>query len=206
MTQLLEFAAIVIVISASGVMAPGPLFTANVVYGLREGTRSGIKMAIGHTVVEFPLVVLLGIGVFSLESFPEFRTGISIVGSITLFAFAALQIKTVFRKKENIFSNTKQGPLIAGVVLSALNPFFIIWWLTIGLKLISDAMLIWAFAGIVIVFGLHIWMDFAWLGTVSFLAKKSTKILSNRNYKMLIIGLSLMLVYFGITFLLDIIS
>ncbi len=74
MVQILEFAILVIVISASGVMAPGPLFAANVSYGLREGTKAGIKMAIGHTIIEFPLVILLGIGVFSLESFPEFRT------------------------------------------------------------------------------------------------------------------------------------
>ena len=74
MVQILEFAVLVIVISASGVMAPGPLFAANISYGLREGTRAGIKMAIGHTIVELPLVILLGIGVFSLESFPEFRT------------------------------------------------------------------------------------------------------------------------------------
>ena len=89
--------------------------------------------------------------------------------------------------------------------MSALNPFFIIWWLTIGFKLISDAMLMWAFAGIFILFALHIWMDFAWLGAVSFLASKSTKILSNRNYKVIMIGLSAMLIYFGITFLTDII-
>ena len=204
MTQILEFAVLVIVISASGVMAPGPLFAANVSYGLREGARAGIKMAVGHTIVELPLVVLLGIGVFSLESFPEFRTIISIFGAITLFVFAAIQIRTIFTKKDITSSNLKQSPLIAGIALSALNPFFIIWWLTIGFKLISDAMLMWAFAGILIVFVLHIWMDFAWLGTVSFLASKSSKILSNRNYKILMIGLSLTLVYFGITFLLDI--
>jgi threonine/homoserine/homoserine lactone efflux protein len=205
MTQILEFAVLVIVISASGVMAPGPLFAANVSYGLREGAKAGYKMAIGHTIVEFPLVVLLGIGVFSLESLPEFRVVISILGAITLFVFAGMQVRTVFRNKELVSSNPKQSPLIAGIILSALNPFFIIWWLTIGFKLISDAMLIWAFAGILIVFVLHIWMDFAWLGTVAFLASKSSKILSNRNYKMLIIGLSLMLIYFGITFLIDII-
>ena len=205
MVQILEFAVLVIVISASGVMAPGPLFAANVSYGLREGTRAGVKMAIGHTIVEFPLVVLLGIGVFSLESFPEFRTIISIFGAITLFVFAAIQIRTTLREKELVVSNPKQGPLIAGIVLSALNPFFIIWWLAIGFKLISDAMLMWSFVGILIVFGLHIWMDFAWLGTISFLASKSSKILSNKNYKILMIGLSLMLIYFGITFLLDIV-
>jgi threonine/homoserine/homoserine lactone efflux protein len=205
MIQIYEFAIIVIVISASGVMAPGPLFAANVSYGLRDGTRSGIKMAVGHTIVEFPLVILLGIGVFSLQIFPEFRTWISVFGAITLFAFATLQIKSVLQKKKDITVKPKQGPLITGIALSALNPFFIIWWLTIGFKLISDAMMIWAFSGILIVFVLHIWMDFVWLGGVSFLASKSSRILSDRNYKVLMVGLSLMLVYFGIIFLTDLI-
>ena len=204
MVEILEFAVLVIVISASGVMAPGPLFAATVSYGLRKGTRTGFKIAIGHAIVELPLVILLGIGVFSLEIFPEFRTIISIFGAITLFVFAAIQIRTIFRKKELVLSNPKQGPLITGIVFTALNPFFIIWWLAIGFKLISDAMLIWSFAGILIVFALHIWMDFAWLGTVSVLASKSSKILSNKNYKILMMGLSLMLVYFGIMFLVDI--
>jgi len=66
-------------------------------------------------------------------------------------------------------------------------------------------MLIWAFSGIVIVFFLHIWMDFAWLGGISFLASKSSKILSSRNYKIIMVGLSLLLVYFGITFLVDVV-
>ena len=114
------------------------------------------------------------------------------------------KLKQHLEKKNIVPSNPKHGPLIAGILLSALNPFFIIWWLAIGFKLISDAMLIWSFAGILIMFGLHIWMDFAWLGTVSFLASKSLKILSNKNYKILMIGLSLMLIYFGITFLIDI--
>lgn len=204
MEQFFEFAVLVIVISASGVMAPGPLFAANISYGLREGTRSGIKMATGHAMVELPLVILLGIGVFSLQSFPEFRTIISILGAITLFVFAVLQIRTVLKNKEFSIKNQKQGALITGVLLSGLNPFFIIWWLTIGFKLISDAMGIWAFSGMLIMFGLHIWMDFAWLGAVSFLASKSTKILSNRNYKIFMVGLSGMLIYFGITFLLEV--
>ena len=203
MEQLLEFSVLVIVISASGVMAPGPLFAANIAHGLRDGAKSGIKMAIGHTIVELPLVILLGIGVFSLELFPEFRTVISILGAITLFVFAAIQIKTIFRNKKST-TNLKQGPLVSGILLSALNPFFIIWWLTIGFKLISDAMLIWAFSGILVLFALHIWMDFVWLGVISYLASKSAKILSNKNYKIIMISLSVMLVYFGITFLEDV--
>ena len=206
MIQIIEFAILVIIISASGVMSPGPLFAANITYGLREGVKSGIKIAIGHSIVELPLVILLGIGVFSLEIFPEFRTIISIFGAITLFVFAGIQIKTILKKNKNISIKPKQGPIVTGILLSALNPFFIVWWLTIGFKLISDAMLIWAFAGILIVFVFHIWMDFAWLGITAFLASKSRKIISNRNYKIMILLLSLTLIYFGITFLMDVIS
>jgi len=205
MEQIIEFAVTVIIVSASGVMAPGPLFAANIAYGLQEGGKSGIKMAIGHTIVELPLMILLGIGVLSFEIFPEFRTVISILGASTLFVFAGIQIKTTMQKKDTRVFATRYNAVLTGITLSALNPFFIIWWLSIGLKLISDAMLIWAFVGIVVVFLLHIWMDFVWLYSVARIASKSSKILSNKNYKILMIGLSVMMTYFGISFIIDII-
>lgn len=205
MNQIPEFVLTVILISASGVIAPGPLFAANITQGLRGGGKAGIQMAIGHTIVELPLVILLGIGAFSLEIFPEFRTIISILGAMVLFVFAGLQIKTTLQKKDTRHFNPKHGAIFTGIILSALNPFFIIWWLSIGFKLISDAMLIWAFTGILIVFVLHIWMDFAWLYSIAHLASKSVKILSSRNYKILMIILSSMLIYFGISFMLDVI-
>lgn len=204
MEQIIEFAVTVIIISASGVMLPGPLFAANITYGLQGGGKAGIKMAVGHTIVELPLVILLGIGVFSFEIFPEFRTWISILGAITLFVFAGIQIKTTLQMKETTF-NLKHNAVLTGITLSALNPFFIIWWLSVGFKLISDAMLIWAFVGIIVVFLLHIWMDFVWLYSVACLASKSSKILSNKNYKILMIGLSAMLIYFGISFIIDVV-
>ena len=206
MSNIIEFAIIVIIISASGVMSPGPLFAANITYGLKQGTKAGIKIAIGHSLVELPLVILLGIGILSLEIFPEFKTIISILGAITLFVFAFIQIKSTLKKNEKSETKLKQGPIITGVLLSALNPFFIIWWLTIGLKLISDAMAIWAFIGILIVFVLHVWMDFVWLGSTAFLISKSKKIISNTNYKIIMLALSAVLIYFGITFLTDVIN
>jgi len=206
MSNFIEFAIIVIIISASGVMSPGPLFAANITHGLKHGSKAGIKIAIGHSLVELPLVILLGIGILSLEIFPEFREIISVLGAITLFVFAFIQIKTVFNKNKKTRIKLKQGPVVTGILLSGLNPFFIIWWLTIGLKLISDAMAIWAFAGILIVFVLHIWMDFVWLGATAFLISKSKKIISNTNYRVIILALSIILIYFGITFLMDVIN
>ena len=169
MVQLAEFAVAVIIISVSGVMSPGPLFAANVAYGLKGGTKAGLKMAYGHTVVELPLVILLGIGSLSLETIPQVRETIALLGAISLFAFAGIQIRSVLRKPTTVFEG-KHGPFLAGIILSALNPFFIIWWFTIGFKLISDALVLASFVGIGIMFGFHIWMDYAWLCGVSFLS------------------------------------
>ncbi len=201
MTQVLEFVVLVVVVSASGVMAPGPLFVANISYGLKGGTRAGLKMAVGHAIVEFPIVIILGIGAVSLESFSEYRVVISILGAVFLFVFAGMQIRALFGNGGNFVTESRRSPLITGMALSGLNPFFIIWWITIGFKLISDALLIWAFGGMLVLFALHIWMDFAWLGIVAHLASRGAKILSSRSLKMIVFGLSLTLVYFGVDML-----
>ncbi|MEX1995750.1 MAG: LysE family transporter [Nitrosopumilaceae archaeon] len=202
MVQLFEFAIAVITISVSGVMSPGPLFAANLAYGLKGGARAGLKMAYGHTVVELPLVILLGVGVLSLESIPYFRESVALLGAISLFVFAGIQIKSVLKKPSSIFEG-RHSPFLAGIMLSALNPFFLIWWFTIGFKLISDALILASFAGIGIMFAFHIWMDYAWLGTVGYLSSKGKKILSSKNYMLFMIAISGILVYFGIMFVLE---
>ena len=205
MMQLAEFAVAVMVISISGVMSPGPLFAANVAYGLREGTKTGLKMACGHTVVELPLVILLGIGALSFATIPQFRGIIAFFGAISLFVFAGIQIRSVLKKPTVVFEG-KHGPFLAGIMLSALNPFFLTWWFTIGFKLILDALVIGSFVGIGIMFMFHIWMDYAWLCTVSFLSSKGKKILSNKNYIMFMITVSGVLVYFGVVFVKEALS
>ena len=204
MEVILPFAVMVIAISASGVMSPGPLFTANIVYGLKEGKIAGLKIAMGHTVVEFPLTVFLGLGTISLETFPEYRILITVIGAIGLFVFAGLQIKSIFGKDFRNKTNSNKNSFLAGIFLSALNPFFIIWWLTIGIVLITESIALWGFSGILILFIFHIWMDYVWLFAVAGFASKAKNVLSNNNYKILIVGLSIILVYFGVQFLLQI--
>ena len=95
MEVLLSFAIMVIAISASGVMSPGPLFAANVVYGLKEGKIAGLKIAAGHTVVEFPLIVFLGLGTISFETFPEYRILITVIGAIGPVSYTHLTLPTI---------------------------------------------------------------------------------------------------------------
>src|SRR5690242_5102738 len=202
MGTLVEFAIIVITISLSGVMSPGPLFAANVSYGLKGGIKTGLKIAYGHTVVELPLVILLGVGAISLTTIPQFREITSILGALSLFVFAGIQIRSTIKKPSNVFEG-KHGPFLAGIILSGLNPFFLIWWFTIGFKLIMDAIILYSFAGIGVMFVFHIWMDYAWICSIAFLSSKGKKVISNKKYTVFMIAISGVLVYFGIVFLLQ---
>lgn len=201
MQEFFAFFTTIIVVSASGVMAPGPLFASTISSGLRQ-RLAGFKIAIGHTIVELPLVVLIGLGVLSIEGFPQFRIIITILGAASIFGFAALQLRSALSGIAT--KDSKYGPLFTGILLTGLNPFFLVWWFTIGVKLILDAMALWSFWGILVMFALHIWMDYAWLTFVSASSAKSTKFLSGRSYKIFMVGINAVLVYFGVTFLLDV--
>ena len=202
MTSLIEFAATVITISVSGVMSPGPLFAANVAYGVKGGWKTGLRLAYGHTIVEFPLVILLGLGAISLSALPQFREYVSILGALSLFGLGGLQIRNVLKKSASQYT-PNHGPFLIGMLLTALNPFFLVWWFTIGFKLISDALLLYSLIGIVVMFAFHIWMDYAWLGIVGYFAGRGKKILVSQNYNIFMLAISCILIYFGISFLIQ---
>jgi ABC-type tungstate transport system substrate-binding protein len=63
--SVIEFTAEVVLLSASGVLSPGPLFLANLIYG----SKGGIKIALGHTIVELPLIIILALSIFEYSSF-----------------------------------------------------------------------------------------------------------------------------------------
>ena len=87
-------------------------------------------------------------------------------------------------------------------MLSFLNPLFILWWGTIGLKLITDAHQ-FGLIGIPIMFALHIWIDYAWMMFIGGISNKASKFITNRVYKIIMIGMSIVLAYFGILFITD---
>ncbi len=202
MQDFAGFFAAVVIISASGVMAPGPLFVATISSAIKNGRLAGLKIAFGHTLVELPLVIMIGLGVLSLETMPEFRIVISAVGAISVFAFAGLQIRSVL-KSDVIAKGSRYGAFATGVFLTGLNPFFLVWWFTIGIKLISDALLLWSLWGILVMFGMHIWMDYAWLFFVSTVSAR-VKFLSDRRYKICMVAINGALIYFGISFIIEI--
>jgi threonine/homoserine/homoserine lactone efflux protein len=213
--NILEFAGEVILLSASGVLSPGPLFFINLIYGSKQGARAGIKIAYGHTIVELPLIIILALGLSKFSFFywsnNENIKIIGLIGGVFITVFSLIQISNIIKRKidagidsssnKNYFSKIKQkrnGPLILGIFFSALNPFFLIWWSTVGLKLISDSILLFGFLlGVIFTFFFHIWMDYAWLTVTSYMISKGISILKAKFYNILLFILSIMLALWG---------
>jgi threonine/homoserine/homoserine lactone efflux protein len=204
--DLVDFGVQVAAVSASGVLAPGPLFFTNMLYGTKQGVRSGLKMAYGHTVVELPFVILLAAGLFSTAIAGRYASATGLIGGVAILGFAAVQIIDVARKRRGQVQRPvaagNKSPFIAGIALTALNPFFYVWWFTVGLKLITDSATFGLAAGIAILFGFHIWMDYAWLAATAHLASRGSSVLESRYYPLLLLGLAGVLAYYGITYVL----
>lgn len=194
----------VVGVSASGVLAPGPLFIANLLHGARQGSKAGLKMAYGHTIVEFPLIALLAVGIVSSFTLLNSHLNtIGLVGGVAILGFAAFQVLSLRQIKDNLtLAGSKgRGPFFTGIVLTALNPFFLVWWLTVGLKVIADSLTFGVVAGIILVFGFHIWMDYVWLIGSAYLSSRGASLLKSKYYVLLVLGLTGALVYFGLNFI-----
>jgi len=195
--NLIEFAISVIIISLSGALGPGPLLVANIMEGTKGGAKSGVKCAMGHTVIEFPLIILLSIGLLTVIN-SQVLDIITLLGGIALISFGFLTLKGI-KKNQKIDNkkNKSNHPLYIGILLTGLNPMFIIWWLTIGLKLISEALIFASLIGVLLMFVLHIWIDYAWLTGIAYLAKKGRNILNNKIYGKILLIFSIIFMILG---------
>ncbi|MFQ5870801.1 MAG: LysE family transporter [Candidatus Geothermarchaeales archaeon] len=194
----------VVVVSSSGVLYPGPLFFATLARGVESGVSAGLKISLGHMAVEFPLVLLLFFGLGSLFTDDWVTSLIGLVGGAVLVLFGAVQVYGTLKGPSFEAGRAPFGPpVLLGVSLTALNPYFILWWLTVGGKLIADAAIYAALAGVVLMYASHIWMDYAWLAFTAYSAKKGRSFLNAATYRALLLGLGVLLVGFGFQFILS---
>ena len=207
--SILELILEIIAISSSGALSPGPLTFATLTLGSKRGWKAGFMAALGHTAFEFPLIMILAMGLSSLLANPVLLKIISILGGTSLIFFAAITLKDVF-KSDNVgevhsgagIKGVKSGAFVSGLVFTALNPYFIIWWASGGLKLIADILSVGGVLLVGALYPFHVWMDFMWLSVVAFLASKGRAV-GKRFQKIILFTFVLVLLYYGGLFILE---
>jgi len=202
--DILTFIITVVIISVSGALAPGPLFFATISYGAKSGAKSGLAFSVAHTLIEFPLVILLALGLLTVTDEPIIKLLTGVAGGLALLVLGVLQIRDGFTSKFNTSSESRaasKNPLFVGLVLTGLNPFFIGWWLTIGADLIIKALAFASLAGVMLMYVSHVWMDYVWLIAVAHFAKMGINVVGVRGYKAVVIVFGAVLIFFGLLFL-----
>lgn len=198
---LLAFLVQVVGISLSGVMAPGPVTAVTIEMGMRN-RHAGALVAIGHGIVEFPLIILITLGMSTVFELIGVRIAIGLAGGTFLWLMAIGMLRSLNSTAQQQASPIAKGPLAAGVILSGGNPYFLLWWATVGIKLATDARAfgIWAFA----IFAVLHWLcDLVWLWLLSWAGHKGSVLVGPKLQKivMLICGVALLL--FGLMFIID---
>ncbi len=197
--SLLLFLVQVFIISLSGVMAPGPVTAAAIGMGARA-RYAGMLLAIGHGIVEFPLMVLIVLGMGRILQLPTAQIAIGLAGGAFLLMMAIGMLKSLRSAEIQETKVAKSAPILAGIILSAGNPYFLFWWATVGLALATTAtgMGIWAFALFAVV---HWLCDFIWLGVLTWASFKGTGLFGPRSQQIVLMICAVALFFFGLFFI-----
>ncbi len=197
--ETLIFVGQVFVISLSGVLAPGPVTTATIVLGSRN-RYAGLAVAVGHAIVELPLAIFITLGLGKVFQSPSAQFIISLVGGAILVWMAIQMLRSLAPDPVSSATATRSRPLVTGILLTAGNPYFLLWWATVGLKLATDAsqLGLWAFA----LFALVHWLcDAGWLLVLSWASFKGTTLLGPRRQRIILAVCGAAMALFGAKFI-----
>lgn len=180
-------------------MQPGPVTATAITLGTKN-KFSGFELSVGHGIIEFPLMVLIILGMGDLLKSTLTQIIIGLAGGAVLLIMAVQMLRsTKLIDDQDSGDVKKSNPIIAGIALSAGNPYFLIWWATIGLALATDAVGfgIYAFVLFAIV---HWSVDCIWLQILSYTSFKGSRFFGNKIQRYVILFCSAALILFAAIF------
>lgn len=173
MSDLLVAALTWWVISLSGVLAPGPISAMSVTEGARRGVIAGPLLTVGHAVPEVAMVAALGFGLSRLLGQPMVVAAIGLMGGLVLAWMGWGIVRTT--RMEAVFPDPARAPartdgrkrshgtlIGTGIVLTVANPYWFLWWATVGAAYYVTFSRFGALAIIVVFLAGHLALDLGW--------------------------------------------
>ena len=186
------------IIALSGAMMPGPRLTATISESSRRGFIMGPLLIVGHGILELALVLALLLGLAPFLQQPAVFVATALAGAAILLwmAFGMFRSLPSLRLSWEGEHKRQNHPVVSGILMSVANPYWIIWWATIGLGYILYS---WRFGlwGVAFFFAGHILADLVWYSAVAAAVSRGRRFLTDRLYRGLIAGCAVFLVLFA---------
>jgi len=186
------------VIALSGAMMPGPLLTATISESSRHGVKAGPMLILGHGILELALVAALLLGLAPILKQESVFIVIALAGAGILLWMALTMFRSLPRLRVDweAESPKRDHLVVTGILMSLANPYWTIWWASIGLGYILYSMQ-YGPPGVVFFFLGHIAADLAWYAVVSLAVGRGRRFFSDRLYRIIIGGCATFLVLFA---------
>ncbi|WP_342304374.1 LysE family transporter [Methanolobus sp. ZRKC5] len=200
MLELLEMLTIGFVVGMTGALVPGPMLFATIDTSLKKGWKAGPEIFIGHAILEFLVCILIIYGITAVSD--NTIIAISIIGGATLVVFGILTMRNAKGAASSMHEHgtTNSNPVLAGIITSASNPYFWLWWLAAGSALVLRGLEISLLAAAMFVIG-HWFADLGYFTVVSTSFSKGKKLMSPKVYERVLMSCGLFLVLFGSWFI-----
>jgi threonine/homoserine/homoserine lactone efflux protein len=202
------------IIALSGALMPGPLLAVTVRDTSRQGFVAAPLLVLGHGILEAGLLVLILLGLADWMRGDVATTVIALAGGAMLLWMAvgmAREVRTirldVGGKETDVEPGGGKGgmgagffrPVLSGVVASISNPYWTIWWATIGLGYLVISRELGA-AGIALFFAGHILADAVWFLFVGAAVSAGRSRFTDRVYRWVVGSCALFLFFFALSF------
>jgi len=189
-------------IALSGALMPGPFLTVTISESSRRGAAAGPLMILGHGLLELVLVVALLSGMAPFLARDSVFIVIALFGGGILLWMAVSMLRSLptLRLDPDVRTEKSQNLVLAGIVFSLANPYWSIWWASIGLGYIIHSFK-FGLPGVLSFFSGHILADLLWYSLISFAIARGKRFFSDRFYRGLIGTCASLLVVFACYFL-----
>jgi threonine/homoserine/homoserine lactone efflux protein len=196
-------------VSLSGALSPGPLTALALSEGVRVGRWSGARLALGHGLVEIPLVFAVAYGLGTWLRQPVVGGIVGLVGAAVLL-WMGYGLTVGAWRGQMALTDAAGGPVPGalrwghvpgGAFFTLANPYWSLWWATLGAAYVArvTAMNL----GPLTVGGLAIthWLtDLLWLGVLSLLVASGRRLISPKAYRAVLLACGVFLLGFGLYF------
>ncbi len=174
-------------IALSGALMPGPLLTVTVSESTHRGAIAGPLVIFGHGILELSLITALLLGMAPLLQRNDVFIFISLVGGSILLWMAFSMFRSLPDLSLEVAPDDAKSRnlIITGILFSLANPYWLIWWASIGLGYILHSVK-YGVIGVAAFFLGHILADLAWYTLISFGVAKGRRFFSDIFYRRLI--------------------
>ncbi len=201
------------IVAFSGALVPGPMLTLVISSVARKGFWTSFFIVVGHAILELIVVIGFFLGILKFLDNPLIARIIGILGGIFLLYIGTDIIVSIFKKKfiidfksvlkqRTITGKSTIIVIFKGILISLMNPYWYIWWISIGAAFILKSVQ-FNTTGITSFYIGHISADFIWYLFIGFLVNTGRRFFNQKIYNGILIACSIFLFYLGIRFIIE---